>query len=440
MKKAAVFVIIALSMLLCGCGGANVEELYSLPQPREEFLQLQALIDSEIVAGAEYSSPTAGSNRKSVQTVDLDGDGTEEFLVFMKNKDMVPIIIIYCLVDGEYAPVTTITGEGSAIGRVEFADLDGDKMQEIIVSWKISTQIIVMKAYSVRSWASTVLMSADCTDFLVGEFNSSGGADVAVLNFSDEVGMVELYFTDRAGEIKQTSTKLSASLTAADRFRIDKISENVPAIFVEGHYKDETEWYLTDVVVFSAGVLQNITMDEETGDSIAKRNSAVYSLDIDGNGTLDVPFSEKLYRQPKVETDYYVYDWFSYNADGSSQLCASTYHCESDGWYYVLPGEWRDSLTVRRESGKTGEKPVVLSTVDEVTEEVTDRLTIYTITDENRRERAKLPDRFVLLSSATTIYAAKFVEQDDVPVTEELKTEIISRFHLIYSEWMPGAV
>lgn len=441
MKKILVFALFALLLTLCGCAGIDIEELYSLPQPQEEYLQLQDLINAEISAGCEYSSPTAGSQRKSVQPVDIDGDGTDEFLVFLKNPSLTPMILIYRFTGGKYQLSTTITGEGSAIGRVEYADLDDDGFSEIVVSWKIGTDIITMRAYSVRDWSSAVLLSANCTDFLIGDFDSRGGYDVAVLNFRDESGTVHLYFTDRAGEITETSAKISAFMDSADRFRIDKIAGDVAAIFVEGHYKDgDTEWYLTDVMVFSEDRLKNITMDEATGNSVAKRTAAVYSIDIDGNGTLDVPFSELLYKQPKVTAEYYVYDWFTFDADGESQLCLSTYHCNSDGWYYVIPEEWRDSLTVRRESGKTGERMIVLSTVDKATDAVEDKLTIYTFTDENRSERARLPHRFVLLSNATTIYAAKLAGEGDDPASEETKNEIISRFHIIYSEWITGAV
>lgn len=428
-------------LLLCGCSMADVDELYSLPQPQEEYLQLQTLIDAEITGGSEYSAPTAGSQRQSVQLTDIDGDGSNEAVAFFRNSSSVPVICVYRVENGQYVPAVTITGEGTGIGRVEYSDLDGDGVSEIIVSWKISMDIVTMRAYSVRSWSSSVLHTTNCTDFLIGNLSGGQNPEVLVLRFTDDGGYVESYSTDKAGEQTISSAKLSASLTYADRFRYASIAGGTPAIFVEGHYeRDDKDWYLTDVITASEGRLVNITMNSSAGNSSTQRSTAVYSQDIDNDGVMEIPISTGLYKQPKVDAEYYVFDWYDYDASGRRTLSASTYHCYSDGWYYVIPQQWRDSLTIRRETGKSGERTIVLSTVDEATAAVTDRLTIYTLSDENRRDRARLKGRFILISGETVIYAAKLHSDDNAPVTEEEKNDVISRFHLIYSEWMPGAV
>ena len=70
MKKTAALTALALSLVfvLSACiGFGGIDELYSLPRPQEEFLQLQELIDEEIASGCEYSAPTDGTKRQSVQ-------------------------------------------------------------------------------------------------------------------------------------------------------------------------------------------------------------------------------------------------------------------------------------------------------------------------------------------------------------------------------------
>jgi len=429
-----------IALTFSGCAGISIDELYSLPRPQEEYLQLQALIDAEIAAGSEYSAPTAGSQRQSVQQTDLNEDGYDEVLVFLKNRATVPVICIYMVENGQYVPICTISGEGSAIGRVEYSDLDGDGIQEIIVSWKISGDIAAVSAYSIKDWEPSVILSANCRDFLVGSMTDDGNPDLMILNFGDNGGIINMYSVDSTGETDRTSAPLSASLTSADRLRYTAIEDGAPALLVEGHYTEEEQtWYLTDIFTVSGSQLKNITLDEKTGNSATARAAVVYSQDIDGDGIMEIPYSEKVYQQPNVSSDYYVYDWVKFKANGRSSLCASTYHCQSDGWFYVIPEAWRDSFTVRRETGKTGERTVVLSTVDEDTGEVTDKLVIYTLSGENRRSRAKLPDRFTLASGETTIYAAE-LKTHEGPPTEEEKQDISGRFHLIYSEWIQGVL
>lgn len=447
MKKTArsIVVLFILVAMLSGCVNiGNIDELYSLPQPQDEFLQLRDLIDEEKAAGNEYLAPTAGSRRQSIQLTDIDGDGREEALAFLRNKDLVPKICIYKNNEGVYELASTITGEGTAIGRVEYADLDGDGLSEILVSWKTSTELMLVSAYSLKDWNTAVMLSENCADFLVGDIDGNGLSDVAVLNFDDDEGGVEVFFSDRAGEITHTRANVSKSMKDADRFRVSTIAGNVPAIFVEGQYTDEETgtWYLTDVFVFSEDKLSNITMDSETMDSSAKRQYEVYSCNIDGDedGTLEVPFAEQVYTQPKVTAQYYVFDWYSYDISGASVPCLSTYHNYNDGWYLVLPDKWRNGFTVRRATDSSGERSVVISTYNQWTDKVTDIITIYMLTDENRSDRAQLGGRFILYSSEGTIYAAEFKDTYDSYVTEEQKQDMIARFHLIYSEWNIGAL
>lgn len=434
-------------MLFSACVSGEIDELYSLPQTQEKYQQLQTLIDKELAAGAEYSAPTGGTSRQSVQLVDIDGDGTEEALAFLKNASSTPMICIYRITNGDYALVSTITGEGTYIGRVEYADLVGDGLSEIIVSWKMSSGLTTITAYSLYDWASALVLSVTGTDFRVADYEAPDSvtgivSGLAVLNVEEVSGEVELYFTDETGELISYSSNLSSCITSVARFRVQSIEGNIPAIIVEGSFKEEDggTLYLTDMFVFSGGRLNNITLDQRSGDSIAIRRVQIYSQDIDGDGNFEIPFLEQVYKQPSSNTDYYVIDWMRFSSDGSAALCASTYHEIDDGWYYIIPEEWRENFTLRWETVRLGERKVVLSTVDGITNEVTDKLTIYTLSDENRNVRSRLPGRFILTYNDTTVYAAELELPPGVEATQEQKDDAIKRFNIITAEWTTGAI
>ncbi len=431
----------ALSIMMSGCTVSNIDELYSLPQPQEEFLQLQELINNEISAGSEYSAPTVGSIRQTVRLADLDGDGLDEALAFLKNKEQQPEICIYRNIDDKYVLTMKITGEGTGIGRFEYADIDGDGFCEILVSFKVSEELLLLKAYSMKDWVSSVLLTTNCTDFQIGDPDNNGTLDAVVLNFSSQNGTVEMFTADTNGEMTKTGQNLSDAMSSVERFRVANLSDGTPAIFVEGSTDShETEVYITDIFVCMDGKLRNIAMGSNADSSATQRSYQVYSTDINGDGALEVPFAEKLPSQPKVTTEYYVFDWYGYNVAGERTLVSSTYHCYNDGWYLILPQQWRENLTIRRESGITGERTVVLSFMDADSGEIRDLITIYTLSDENRADRAKLDGRFVLLKSETVIYAAKLYTEDGQPPTEQQMQEIIGSFRVIYSEWNTGAV
>ena len=426
---------VAALFFLAGCSIAEVDELYSLPRAPQEYLALQELIDAEITGGSEYSAPTAGSLRQSIQLTDLDGDGTNEALAFLRNRQLQPEICIYRKDGATYKSAGRIVGDGTAIGRVEYVDLNGDGVSELIVSWEVNAEMRLLKAYSIKDWTPAVLLTASCVDFLIGDPDSDGTADILSLNLETSGGKVDMYTLNGHGDVLKKSDKLSASLKSANRFRIGTITGGIPAIFVEGQYlAQDSSYLLTDIIICSDGELKNITRSSQTEDSAAKRQYPVYSTDIDGNGTFDVPFVEKL--PGPVSAEYYIFDWYSYNRDGNAEKCASTFHDYTDAWFFELPEAWRNGIAVRRENTVPGERAIIFSTYDVTSGQVTDRLTIYTLSDENRTDRATLDGRFVLLGSRTVIYAAK-VNSD---LGEAEKQEIIDRFHLISSEFNTGAL
>ena len=431
-------ILMALLISLSGCSMSEIDELYSLPQPPEGYLQLQKLIDEEIATGSEYSAPTAGSMRQSVQLTDFDGDGTNEALAYFRNKDLQPEVCIYHKTNGDYVLAAKIIGDGTAVGRVEYADIDYDGIADILISWEINSEMRLLKAYSVYNWKTSVLLTESCVDFQVGDLNGDRKPEIIALSLDLSGGHVDMISLDEFKEVIIKSASLSASLKTVDRFRLGEISNAIPAVFVEGPFEDDNGFLLTDLIICSDGGLKNITLNSSSGDGTAKREYPIYCMDIDGNGSLDVPFAEKMLGPVSGTAEHYVFDWYTYNSDGSQVLCASTYHSYTDGWYFVLPDNWRQNLTVKRESLLSGERAIVLSTIDEESGEILDLITVYTLTDENRTDRAKLNNRFILMSSGAVIYAAEINAENGNFDDENTKQDIIKRFHLISSEWITG--
>ena len=85
--------LLGLLMLLClsGCYLKTGDELYSLPQPPEDYLDLQTALSAFLDSGAEYAAPVSGANRQSVQLVDLNADGVKEAVAFFRTADERPL-------------------------------------------------------------------------------------------------------------------------------------------------------------------------------------------------------------------------------------------------------------------------------------------------------------------------------------------------------------
>ena len=75
----------AMSLVLSGCFVKTVDELYTLPKHSDEYNRLEQAIDQVMSSqNASYTAPVSGMNQQSVQLADLDGDGMEEAVAFLK--------------------------------------------------------------------------------------------------------------------------------------------------------------------------------------------------------------------------------------------------------------------------------------------------------------------------------------------------------------------
>jgi hypothetical protein len=221
------------------------------------------------------------------------------------------------------------------------------------------------------------------------------------------------------------SAALSSGIYGIQRVRMAMLSGNTPALLVESLLDNGD--LVTDVLSCREGSLVNLTLNRSTGVSETRRSySLVFAQDIDGDGVTEIPHPQQLYSQGSEL--FWSIAWYKYDAFGRAGLDMTTYHSVADGWYFVLPEGWASGLTVRRVDDVPGERAVILSRLSpEGT--IRDLIVFYTITGENRIDRARLEGRFVLLEENSTVFAAQILDESlDLSMIE-------SRFHRIYSDW-----
>lgn len=418
MKTKYPVLVLVMALLLAlsasGCVSAGVEDLYSLPRMSEEYLQLEALIAQRIDEGGEYAAPVGGNNRQSVQLQDLNGDGEEEAIAFLADENHMPMVCVYRRdAAGDFYLYVVIEGEGSTVSSVEYADLNGDNAKEIILCWQIGGDIHLLSACSMNGEEPVEILSADCSKLLVEDLDGDGVEEVLNLRL-DYSGTSTLvcYELDSDNTVESTESALSTGITEVKRARMGLLSDGSAALFVESLTWAES--LVTDVFRLSGGQLQNITM-ANSGTSNTARTNPAYAADINGDRAMEIP-----------ESAGDILNWYSLDSAGRKTLALTTYHDYDSGWYLMLPEGLLRGLTVSRETEAAGETAVTFTVDGEAV------LRVYTLTGENRRDRAEAEGRFLLRSGETTVYAAEILRED---ITRD---DIMNNFNLIYSEWQTG--
>ncbi|MCL2151715.1 MAG: VCBS repeat-containing protein [Oscillospiraceae bacterium] len=425
---------------ISGCLQITADELYSLPQVSEQYRRLQQHINTVLSQGAEYSPPTGGPNRQSVQLVDINGDGINEVVAFFAFPiDSALRVYIFKMVDDDYIEAEVITGTGSAIESVRYADIDGDGANELIIGWQMSAALKYMSVYAIRDYHAVLLGGTEYNVLSVSDIDEDGIDDIIALRLpSPETGAVaELIHLMADGEIVKSDTRLSNGVDTISRVSAGILIDGVPAIFVdsEGRFGDGT--IVTDICVIKDGSLRNVSLKWPSGVSEDTVRNLYNSSDINKEGTIKVPIPRLL--QPQSETPYHAIDWYAFNSSGHSRLALTTFHNNNDEWFLILPLDWRGTVSVRREDTVSGERTVVFSYIVSEDGPYRDFLKIHKLTGDMAEEQSTRPGRIVLTSEGAAIYAFELLApQNSFGLTfdEEL---IKDNFRLMYSDWLSRA-
>ena len=222
MKRAGKMLVIGLfSLLLSGCMFTTPEtSLYRLPKLAGEYESLESQIDALLTDGAEYAAPTSGSNLQSVQMIDLDGDGSEEAVAFFRRaSDKKPMKIYIFKADGDsYERYAVIEGTSSQIYSVNYADLDGDGLKEILVGYKSSSDVQGLAIYPLSPGTSESLLTTGYSRYANLDMNGDGKQELLIICSDEEsTARVDYYDWDDGALHAKSSLRLSASVAPDGR-------------------------------------------------------------------------------------------------------------------------------------------------------------------------------------------------------------------------------
>ena len=427
-KAARLAGVLVLAAMLCGCSyTATSESLFTLPQLPIEYTDLSRQIDELIAEGYEYASPSSGRNIQSVQMVDLDGDGDEEAVAFFRrNSDERPLKIFIFRAQGEsYDELCVLESSGAAVDSVYYRDLTGDGVLELVVGWRISSDVQTVAVYAVGT-EPTVLMQSSYVRYSVEELDGDGVPSLLLLRVdSDEKNVAEFYSWH--GESMAVSYSAILSNTMADLTRGSVVSghldEDTPAVFVTGVSEEAVA--TTDILIYREGSgLVNVAVDRRTGSSgIVFPYVQLRPQDINGDGVIEVPSP----MEPSDSLPDGLVTWRQYSRGGQFTPVLHTYHSPSGDWYFTLPQEWSGRVGVAVSENTSYEAQTTLLVDEQAV------VSIYTLTGENRENRALRGNRLILKRQTGTIYAGELL-----PAGQELElTEDFLRqnFHLVVQQW-----
>lgn len=430
----------ALALTLCamisGCA-MTVEEMYCLPRRSEGYDNLQTVMDP-VMEGLEYAAPVSGHNQQTVQTADLDGDGTDEVILFARAEDEHPLkIFVFRREERGYALMSTIDSSGSGFEQVEYAQMDGHAGLELVVGRQVSDQVLGnVSVYSFHDGQPNQLMNANYRKFLICDLDADELGDLVVLTGTaqETEQSVAVQYTMVDGNAERSAeARLSCPVDQLKRIMVGRLHGGQMAVFVASTVDANT--IVTDVFAMKDGVLTNVSLSSDAGTSVKTlRNYYVYADDIDQDGEMELPSLITMYAPlSRAESGgEHLIRWYAMTPEGGEVDKLFTYHNYLQGWYLDLSPESAELVCVTPEG--TGSYRFGLW--DRTGEHLTDLWCIDVLTGDDRSAVAAEDGRFVLLKTDTVVYACRLeLGARELGVTQEMLTEA---FHLIQSDWYTG--
>ena len=430
------FVLLA-AQLFGGCAMQTVEEMYALPKRSEEFNEMQSAIDTAMY-GMTYASPQSGENQQTVQMADLNGDGTDEILVFAKGATEKPLQVLIFTQDpeGRVRTMETIGSNGLAFEQVEYVEFDDEPGCELVVGIRIGDQVQrSVSVYTFQNGDAELMLMNGYSKFVTCDLDQNGRSELMVLRPGEEEterGMAVLYHYGNGQIERSAEMALSESPENIRRIMQGRLQHNTPAIFVASAVDQSA--IVTDVLASKDGRLINIASSDDINTSVETlRNFYVYAEDIDEDGVVEIPsiIAMKPVSPWAEEEEKCLLRWYSFDDNGWEYDKLFTFHDFVGGWYLRLDGNWASRITVEQFNGVYS-----FYLWDESYRSATLLFTVHVFTGSARDEEAVRDGRFALYRAEGVAYSASLAEGSaEYDITEDY---LVDSFRLIRQDWQTG--
>ena len=363
MKLKVISLLIAFSIcfLLCGCDifASDTAELLSPPELSGDISPIAEAIAKS--AGGEYTLkyPSDGNFRSAVVQNDIDGDGRLEAFAFYSMKENEADAV------NMYINVISFTDDGwvcadkqkivaGGVERIDFCDLDGDGISEILVGWEIyGTSEMQLAVYSFKDSKLTQRTMQKYSRFVCCDLNEDGINEILIIKFSaaEQFNSASVYKLTEGGVTELYSCELDKTVQSVGEPVVSHLSSGKPAVYI-----DEIKGVgaVTEVLFIEKNRLVNPLMNPESHETVATLRSAGIGVkDINDDGIIEIPVQENvpLLTKSSLNEKLYLTNWCSYNGETLTNQMTAMINV-SDGYYYILSQKWAGQIAVLKDTDK----------------------------------------------------------------------------------------
>lgn len=355
MYKKIIALMVCLFGIMClsGCDlfAIDTAELLSPPMLSGELKPIADVITKTAGEGYSLKYPSRGDYRSAVVREDIDGDGILEAFAFYSVTDGETVTMNINAIakrNGEWESVATQKIVAASVDKIQFCDLDGNGIKEILVGWEIyGTSEMRLAVYGFTENTLTQRMLQKYTHFETCDLDDDDRYEIFLINA--DIGGVgntaSLFALTDSGITQISSCALDSASKTFNEPVISSLSNGKPAIYI-----DEIKGVgaVTEVIFLEKGILVNPLYSEETKETTATLRSVSFSAtDINDDGIYEIPIQESV---PSVLTNdanemLYLTNWCSFNGETLTIQRTDMINV-NDGYSYTVPARFIGNIAV----------------------------------------------------------------------------------------------
>lgn len=124
--------------------GSDIGDESKQEDPGDAVPDLESAILEQLPAGVTLVAPKQPEGAETVQTADLDGDGTEEAVAVyaaQDNPQALHAVLLKEETEGAWSIVWETEGSGFELDYAKFADITGDGKPELLLGWAFGASV-----------------------------------------------------------------------------------------------------------------------------------------------------------------------------------------------------------------------------------------------------------------------------------------------------------
>ena len=402
MKRTMAFLLM-LILLFCGCGERS-SDMFAIPEIPEMQKRLIDTVETVLDEGYEYVELRSGINRQPLQLIDLDGDGTDEGIAFLRDSGSTYKTYIYIFKekDSELRLYDIIEGPANDLFSVSYTDIVGEKSLEIVTEWDSGDfESRIMRVYRLSERGTELLLNVDAMNYSVSDLDDDGKQEIVVITKHGDETRANVYVSEKGRPEVAAEIRLTSGGSEMLRIKTGNIMRRKNGVIIERRAEFGT---VTDIIAYNGKDFVNMLPDGKICLSDARCE------DVDGDGIIDIP--QEPFETYAENAANRCYKWSNISENGDLMLHAFTYHSFAENWFLLMPTSWAMSVRAERTIEQTGCTRIDFATFEPLNDDAGNVLevplfTVYVFTGENRKRLAEEKGGFVIAERENEIFKAE---------------------------------